>query len=105
MARERCLNQIVLIGTLVVLSWFGAAVGLCDPGTNQLPVGSTRSTNDTIVVVPLVKSHLAMNGLYASASVNKAPIVATASATVNGLRWLQDSQNEDGSCAPVNCVN
>ena len=62
--------------------------------TNEPAAGSAIPTNSAMAIT---RTPLVIKGLYGSAAGHKSVSRVTAAATANGLRWLRDSQNANGS--------
>lgn len=85
---------LVLIVTFVELA---VSVGVCGSETGTPAAASAASTNAP-VFESVTNRPLILKGLYGSrAKLRSRTSEPTAAAIGNGLRWLRDSQNKDGS--------
>jgi hypothetical protein len=89
------LKRIVLTGTFVGLA---ASVGFCGYETGTPTEASGSSTNGP-TFASVTNRPIILKGLYGSRAGSKYTRTGdpAASAIANGLRWLRDSQNKDGS--------
>lgn len=93
-------RQFILTGTFIGCSWLLAPASESNPDANSGAGSVSLATNDQVVVsMAKTNSLLVMRGLYASRSksAGKSGTWAPADAVIQGLRWLQQSQNKDGS--------
>lgn len=90
------LNQNILIIAFIGLAWFSASDCLAEPATNS---SSSPTNYQPALSVTNTKSPLVMRGLYANRNTSgvKSSARAPSDAVIRGLRWLQQSQNKDGS--------
>lgn len=94
------LNQIILIGALLGCSWLSASECVAEPDLKSMANRLSVPTNDQPAIsITNTKSPLIIRGLYANRtkSGGKSNARAPADAVIRGLRWLQQSQNKDGS--------
>ena len=92
------LNQIVLLATFIGASWLNPSLGLGGQETSNPSTNSVSPTNDIFAEI-ITKTPVVMKGLYAEHSGSRKGSLAntSASAVIQGLRWLAQTQNEDGS--------
>ena len=84
---------------IVVLTFVGlaASVGLCDSETGTPAASSATSTNAP-AFASVTTGPLILKGTYGSRAKLRRQTSEPVAATIgNGLRWLRDSQNKDGS--------
>jgi len=94
------LPQFILIATFIGFSWLSASECVAEPDLKSMANRLSVPTNDQPAIsISNTISPLVMRGLYTTRtkSGGKSNTRAPADAVMRGLRWLQQSQNKDGS--------